>query len=369
MNGYISIIRKNYKPYNDEIDLYFIKDNGCKLPVYKNYRSSIKKWYKAFPSINILYDTGAEYQNYVTGRSISKPIAEINNDVYELSIKKISHLFINKNTINHSSSLIPNISIVRKEIKAQKRYKQSLLSKLKSFDINVSREGNLLEIGFISGGHSLFAFEDLGYSTFGIDNCYDGLSDNYADLPEYIKKHENYNTKFMYGDITERTQFDDKSMGIVFSESVLEHIMDLRSAFLEMKRILCDDGFIIHSYNPFFSVNGGHSLGLLDQPYGHLRLSESEYLRYLSEVRPYEYSEAKEWVEKALNKVSIAKMQKIIIQAGFDIILWQQTSAPKEHVDVLDNDVLNEIYEVYPYITLPDLISVNIFMVLKKSQT
>jgi len=41
--------------------------------------------------------------------------------------------------------------------------------------------------------------------------------------------------------------FGDKEFDIVFSSNVLEHVDDLTKAFSEMKRVLRDDGKMIHS--------------------------------------------------------------------------------------------------------------------------
>lgn len=60
-----------------------------------------------------------------------------------------------------------------------------------------------------------------------------------------------------------RGQFD-----IIASWSVLEHLHDTQKAFNSMAELLSPGGLLIHEYNPFFGLNGGHSLCTLDFLWG-----------------------------------------------------------------------------------------------------
>lgn len=110
----------------------------------------------------------------------------------------------------------------------------------------------MLEIGFVSGGYSLFAFEKLGFDCTGLDNFYGGIIDG-CQTPDYNKSRLSSSVNFCAGDITQKSQFPDESFDVIYSASVLEHIQDIPLAFNEMHRILKKTGVMIHGYNPFFA--------------------------------------------------------------------------------------------------------------------
>lgn len=362
MNGYISFYTSSYKNYEDEIESYFDRLDGTKLPIYKHYRYYVKKGWTYFDSLNILNNfiqtnksqlgIKTYFHETIGNRTISKPITEI-------------HQFIQKNNLSSTSILKKND--VKSLIKLYKQQHVLLFSKIKiltQIDL-INSPKTILEIGFISGGHSVFAYEELGLEAYAIDNCYDGLVDQY-DKPFHIQNMLDSNVNFSFQDITDKTTFKDEMFDIIYSSSVLEHIKDIEKAFQEMYRILKKGGVIIHNYNPFFSPNGGHALGIIDCPWGHLRMELQDYAKYLTNYRPFESEWAIPWIHNALNRYSIAQMQKSIIKQGYNILIWQESAAPKDQINLLNHEVLSDIYNYHENITLSDLISENIFFVAKK---
>ena len=89
-------------------------------------------------------------------------------------------------------------------------------SKLKSFrlDVKINLPSKLLEIGYISGGFSIFAFENLGFDAYGIDNFY-GNETRKSPLPEYIKKKTGSSVRFISGDITHKSDFNDNELDVI----------------------------------------------------------------------------------------------------------------------------------------------------------
>ena len=374
MNGYVYFYRSKCQSYNDDIESYFQTADGHKVPVYKNYRNSIKKGWSYFDALNILHyliiNKLATEQNKeffkacINSRTITKPLNEIND--YVLHTSQSHNIFIENNTTS-----MPIIKPTSKEISNlidnyTKQHKL-MFSKLKTFHCkNLLKKGNtILEIGFVSGGYSIFAFEKLGFSASGIDNCYDGLIGQYK-TPFYVKESLNSDVDFVFDDITQRTKYDDETFDIVYSTSVLEHIKDLDKAFIEMYRILKKGGLMIHNYNPFFSPNGGHALGITDAPWGHIRMSHSDYKKYIHETRPNEAELAIDWIDNALNKITINQMQKSLAENNFNIVMWQESAASKFHIDFLNHTILSEVYINYPHVTLSDMISQNIFFAAEK---
>lgn len=62
----------------------------------------------------------------------------------------------------------------------------------------------------------------------------------------------------LIGASADRLPFDDGSFDSVFSISVLEHILDLRAALAEMRRVLRPGGIVYASFGPIWSGCKGH---------------------------------------------------------------------------------------------------------------
>lgn len=76
-----------------------------------------------------------------------------------------------------------------------------------------------------------------------------------------------------------------ESVDAVMTLEVLEHVLRPEDALRQIARVLRTGGFAFHEYNPFFALNGGHSLCTLDFPWGHCRLDGADFERYLEENR------------------------------------------------------------------------------------
>lgn len=376
MNGYLSFIRMNYPAIEDRVETSFLTSSGIEIPVYFNYRYSIKECWKAISGLDVLdafakknkipENYNVKLDNIISNRTVNLSISEIDNFVCEV-LSKYKEKFVIFDRNESKYILKPDEDIINKNVRQFKRHHESMFDKINAFGIDAFCENrNILEIGFITGGYSLFGFEKLGMSVHGIDNCYDGSESNLIELPHYIKEKICSDVCFQYGDMSTKTKYMDGSFDYIYSSSVLEHIKDLEGAFKEMKRILKNDGLLIHSYNPFFAVNGAHALGITDSPWGHLRLSATDYRRYISELRPNELPLAHEWIESALNRVSISQMQHYLVKMGFKILLWQETASSSDQLDYLTTDLINEIFEHYPGVSISDLSAKTIFFVASK---
>jgi hypothetical protein len=114
---------------------------------------------------------------------------------------------------------------------------------------------------------------------------------------------------------------------------------------------------MIHDYNPFFCPNGGHALGILDCPWGHVRVSKEDYLKYMDELRPFETDTAKHWISHSLNTFSIHQLQRELVRHGFKILFWQQHAAPISQHCELTPEIMQECFALHPHIGLADLIT------------
>ena len=236
-------------------------------------------------------------------------------------------------------------------------YNKKIKKKLKSND-------KILEIGYSTGGHSLIAFERMGFKVSGVDNFYDG---NFKpEILDHIKISEQIrnNVNFIDGDIS-KINFEEK-FNLIYSTSVLEHIVDIEASFKNMYNLLNSGGSIFHNYNPYFSVTGGHALGTGDAPFMHLRLSIDEYKEYIKLYRPYEYEIATNWIKNSMNKeINQKRLKNLLINNGFKIIYFQSNNYNKFNFDI-NKKIYEECLKNYKFLELEDLLGHSVSFIATK---
>ncbi len=163
------------------------------------------------------------------------------------------------------------------------------------------------------------------------------------------------NVTFYEEDITHLTHHKDARFDALFSREVLEHVKEPVNAFQNMFRLLNTGGICFHEYNPFFSINGGHSLCTLDIPYGHARLTPQDFQRYIETFHPRETTEAMAFYNENLNRMSLADLEKFARQANFKIPLLL-TYPQNQYLQFIDDDALSQVKKIYPTVTLQDLL-------------
>jgi 2-polyprenyl-3-methyl-5-hydroxy-6-metoxy-1,4-benzoquinol methylase len=151
----------------------------------------------------------------------------------------------------------------------------------------------------------------------------------------------------------------------VMSWQTLEHITDPRKALDNMFQSLRAGGIGFHVYNPFFCINGGHSLCTLDFPYGHARLSHTDFENYIQFYRPQEFAVAKNFFYYSLNRMTLSDLKHYCESVGFEIldfIPWHM----KQDLGSVNEEILSQVKTLYPRISLSDLLSRSVWIVLKK---
>ena len=352
----------------------FIAGDGRRIPVYEGYRYSIKAGWREFAGINLLDRLktldllNAEESAFLTSAKGSRTIGVAPASAIEIAraaAKRNAVLFLpGSSGYDGLPELRPVASNLRDITAIFKRRHTSMFQKLAAASIyNICPGASVLEIGFTTGGHSIFAFEQLGFRAYGIDNYYGGLLGE-STLHGYISSVIGSKAELVVGDITSTTAFTSESMDVIFSASVLEHIQDLESAFAEMYRILKPGGAIIHNYSPYFCHDGGHALGIGDSPWTHLRLDEAEYLRYLAELRPHEFSAARQWLTQGLHRnMPQWRVQRLVVSAGFRIGLWMAKPSPRHWLADLTPEIMKDCFAATPEIGLEDIVSRSISFV------
>ena len=163
--------------------------------------------------------------------------------------------------------------------------------------------------------------------------------------------------------------YEDASFDLVFSSSVLEHVRDPRRVLGELRRVLRAGGFAYHHVDPWFSPQGGHSLCILDFPWGHVRLSRDELARYLLQLRPHEAAAALQSYDRDFQspRLTLSQLAAVFDESGFETLgLWATTLALADgHRRLLTSRVLAESQRVYPAVTRRDLLTDGITVVAR----
>lgn len=179
-----------------------------------------------------------------------------------------------------------------------------------------------------------------------------------------IDQKDAVKVSFVEDDITV-SSVASNSMDVIVSWEVLEHITSPNDAFKEMARILKPGGFAFHEYNPFFSVDGGHSLCTLDFPWGHARLSDADFEKYVEEFRPNEKEVSLSFFKNNLNRMTLSHLTDCMEQNGLEpisIIPWYS----EDDQAGLTNEMLHQCKQIHPTAEHVDLVAPIVWVLCQK---
>ena len=169
---------------------------------------------------------------------------------------------------------------------------------------------------------------------------------------------------FIEDDIT-ATTVEPASFDAIVSFEVLEHVQRPAAAFEAMARVLKPGGIAYHDYNPFFSANGGHSLCTLDFAWGHARLDDADFERYVRDLRPAEADAALRFNRESLNRMTMADLRQAVDAAGLELLAvvpWTD----RKLVSQLTDAAVGEVRRNYPSATLADLLTTFAVVIVRR---
>lgn len=156
-----------------------------------------------------------------------------------------------------------------------------------------------------------------------------------------------------------------ESFDVICSWECLEHFTDAAGALRQIHRLLRPGGVAYHEYNPFFSLNGGHSLCTLDFVWGHVRLTEADFTRYLAEFRPGERELALRFYRQNLNRMTLADLAAWGADARLEtlaLVPWPRRS----HWQLLPGGCLQQARRNHAALSPLDLISPTVWVVHRR---
>jgi SAM-dependent methyltransferase len=278
-----------------------------------------------------------------------------------------------------NSNRIPSIKELKLSLLEAKRHIKNFERTLNSFGIN-NNQKSILEVGCynglktyllgcgnyanVTGSDVSFYYEDQTEksNSSNVISHLTNLRETALKLfPENAKKSIKEKVSFIEDDIS-KSVLDDNSFDIISSWETLEHIGNIDNAFANIRRILKPKGIAFHEYNPFFSLNGGHSLCTLDFPWGHCRLNEKDFLRYLLEVRQKEYTMASNFYLNSLNRMTMEDLRNSSKNAGLEILALIPF-VKKAHLALYNDTCYKQTSQIYPAVQPIDLISPVVWVV------
>lgn len=279
--------------------------------------------------------------------------------------------------------VVPSKTFMEETMEKQKRALTRIENFLQTFSLSfVGKE--ILEIGAYNGS-SAYAFSEFGakgvvatdMAAYYINQTPGGVVSKEAIASKNVelKRIRDAYSKmvdqkaaplvsFIEDDIC-ASSVKSESVDVVVSWEVLEHITDPDKAFKEMARILKPGGFAFHEYNPFFSVDGGHSLCTLDFPWGHARLDDTDFERYYDELRPDEKDVSLSFFRNNLNRMTLKNLNESMEKNGLhpiSIIPWYSADDQAS----LTNEMLNQCKNIHPTAELVDLVAPFVWVLCKK---
>lgn len=247
------------------------------------------------------------------------------------------------------------------------------------------KDKKILEIGCHSGA-AAYAFLERGagsvtgseFSGYKVQATKGGgadrsdlktVEDKMIDLRKAVEQKYNssLNVNFVDDDICSTT-LDSDTYDLICSWDVLEHLHDPVGAFKSIRSLLKDDGISVHDYNPFFSLVGGHSACTLDFPWGHVTLPNNDFIRFNQEHQPEKSEKSISFYQKGINRMSMKGLKSACKDAGMEIL--SLIPFPKEqNLRMLNSKILELAISNYPDVTVNDLISSRIIVVMKKAKS
>jgi len=259
---------------------------------------------------------------------------------------------------------------------------EKLESYLKTFGRSITNS-QILEIGCHSGSVSfamaergagnVIGSEFNGYKTSSISRDTPNSESKLVEVNEYLAElrkrlgeiySTNNNIQFVNDDIC-NSNLKENSFDIVCSWEVLEHLHDFKKAFITISKLLKIGGLSIHVYNPFFCINGGHSMCTLDFLWGHTRLNETDFVNYIEQIRPNEFEKAIAFFKNGVNRMTLDDLKTSINGSGMKIhgII---PFTKEQHLRMVDEHTLKQTKINYPNVKLIDLVAPTVLVITER---
>lgn len=359
----------------------FALSHDITTPLYKYYRDFVKRtWRLSFPALSYLYNLHSKF-------TLPPETRQLLEEILQSSTLTMTETVLN----DYMEKMAAQYPQVTKKIllpdgtstygyapsETTRAVVKSYRTSARRLETQLRRAGHLslkglhtLEIGTGTGLNCYAVAERGTDSSTGIDIEYltDGVVFRQDAIEVFLQNQPSLAARVNLLNMdANHTTFDSARFDVIHSTSVLEHVQDLPQTFREMYRLLKPGGWAIHSINPYFGPGGGHALVTLDFAWGHARLSDDQIQTYLQTYRPHEAEKAAQFLAHGLTHPHhiLGDYALFALQAGFEIIHWEENWLDN-HRSLLTSQVYEQVQSNYPRVTLNDLLTNELMMVLHK---
>ena len=360
------------------IDGTFVRDDGSSVRLYAGYRDGIKQWRFYWWPVCVLHglaqrvelpsDAAGLLAQIMRARTLPAPPEELASFVAKLAERFPDELSVTSHNPCRVE-LVPReqdiAALVRRYQATAKLFRDTAAAHGLALD-----RARVLDVG-TGSGRLAFALAGLGAGeVVGVDLDPEGGVPSLEREPVRERLTGGRDARLVTADVSRLDAFDDGSFDLVCSMSAIEHFGDLPAALSELARVLRPGGLMYHGVDPWFGKAGGHSLCTADFPWGHLRLTEDELVRYLDEERPNECSEAIEFYRVGFQspRRTLAESRAAFEDAGVEILDWRELPVPLRdpHRRLAGDDVLGECRHLHPAVTHRDLLTISYSVVARR---
>jgi len=197
-----------------------------------------------------------------------------------------------------------------------------------------------------------------------IQKAADWLNKFRETTAQTISSDKNIIQKVNFVDFDIREFSREDYYDLIVSWQTFEHILGPDKAMQVMYKALKPNGICYHKYHPFFCLSGAH-FDTMDFPWGHIRLNSQDFRNYIKMYRQNDYDIAMWRFFETLNRMTLANLQVFAAKAGFQILAL--ICPPEiELIHDIDQVLFSQCKSLYPTITISDLISSSVTILLRK---
>lgn len=114
----------------------------------------------------------------------------------------------------------------------------------------------------------------------------------------------------------------DASFDLVWSRSVLEHVMPVDLALAEAVRVVRPGGLLHHRIDPFFGVRGCHKGGVVEIPWAHARMGLEDFRRFVAETEGEQKAVRRHTRLQTLNRLGTQVWRDLVVTGPVELLDW-----------------------------------------------
>lgn len=272
----------------------------------------------------------------------------------------------------------------RRDIKAGLASSEHKLSMIKGLADSIGmdiKNKNILEIGCYSGTVSMLMSKYFSTQNICTDITHYYISQRGEQINREMEDEQDRYLQGLRHIYMDACDIDDKIVrfinddichsslpegifDMIFSFETLEHVIDPQSAFAHMHALLKHNGIMIHHYNPFFSIAGGHSFATTNILWGHALLSSNDIETYFRQYEPKIKDRALSFMKSNLNRMTSSDLKRYTDDM-FET-LYFKGNAFYDYSGIMNREMPRMLKNVYAAAQRDDMLNDEVIFMLKK---